>query len=162
MLTRSDLYQDLFKLKRAGEDISEPMRVMGTSPGVPIEVIKYLKLHSPQFRFYDDLRKNQRVLLKNILRFDELSRLAKIKVCSSIITRAIISVEYKNLPESLLDELRISKVAKALDLSLSDQDDSLLDEVLSEYRNAARTYSNSVNIDIDIDDTTLGETTNED
>ena len=74
--------------------------------------------------------------MKNILRYETLDTRSKIKVCSSLITRAMISIEYKNLDESLLDELGLDRISYALNKVLSDKDYSYLDEVLQGHKNA--------------------------
>lgn len=145
MITRQDLYSDLFKLKNAGVDITEPIKVMESVKGIPDKVVEFLRDHSPQFQFYKDIQKNQKALMKNILNYESLDRVGRIKVCSSLITRSMISIEYKNLDESLLEDLKVSKLAKALESSLSIGDDTMLNEVLSEHRNAVLVYCKSRN-----------------
>lgn len=136
MITRQDLFSDLFKLKSSGVDISESLKVMESVPGVPREVVDFIVSNSPQFSFYEDLRKNQRVLFKNILNYESLDFCEKVKICSSLITRAMISVQYKNLNESLLSELKLDKSAKALEVALQTHNSELIDEVLQSHKNA--------------------------
>lgn len=140
MITRQDVYRDLFKLKNAGEDISSPLKVMESCKGVPQEVVEFLQDRSPQFQFYHDLHKNQKALMKNILKYESFDTNGKIKLCSSLLTRAMIAVEYKNLDESLLEDLQLSKISRALDKALSNKDPSKLDEVLEGHRNAIRLF----------------------
>lgn len=135
-VSRQDLFSDLFKLKNSGIDISESLKVMETSPGIPKEVVNFIVNNSPQYTFYEDLRKNQRVLFKNILSYESLDFYNKIKTCSSLITRAMISVQYKNLNESLLNELKLDKSAKALEVALQTHNSELIDEVLQSHKNA--------------------------
>lgn len=142
MITRQTLYSDLFKLKKSGVDISEQLSVMEKTPGVPKEVVEFLQDKSPQFQFYRDLKKNQRALMKNILNYENLNIPSKIKVCSSLVTRAMISVEYKNLDESLLRDLQVDKASYAVYKSLSAKDYSKLDEVLSSHKSAMLLFLN--------------------
>lgn len=136
MITRQSVYSDLFKLKRAGFNIDEQLNIMQTRAGIPQEVVKFLQDNSPQFQFYRDIQKNQRTLMRNIINYESLDTRSKIKLCSSLITRAMIAVEYKNLDESLLEDLHLDKLSNALNKALSDQDYSKLDEALSGHRNA--------------------------
>lgn len=140
MISRIDVYKDLFKLKNSGVDVSSQLKIMESKSGIPKEVVEFLQDKSPQFQFYRDLKKNQRALMKNILRYESFDNKGKIKLCSSLITRAVISVEYKNLDESLLDDLQLSKVSRAIDRALSDRDYSKLDEVLEGHRSAIRLF----------------------
>lgn len=136
MITRQSLYSALFTLKKSGVDISNQLKIMESKSGIPPEVVDFLQDKSPQFQFYRDIKKNQRALMKNILHYESLDINSKIKLCSSLITRAMISVEYKNLDESLLKELQLEKLSRALDKAFSDRDYSKLDEVLEGHKNA--------------------------
>lgn len=136
MISRQDVFRDLFKLKKAGEDISEQLKIMESVRGVPREVVEFLQDRSPQFQFYRDIKKNQRALMKNVLGFESLTPVGKVKTCSSLITRAMISVEYKNLDESLLEDLRVSHLAKALEVYFTSGDISEVNEALTEHKNA--------------------------
>lgn len=142
MLTRQDVFSALFKLKNTGVDVTEQLNLMTQENGIPKEVILFLRDNSPQFMFYRDIQQHQRALMKNILNYEELDTIAKIKVCSSIITRAMISVEYKNLDESLLDELELYKVSNALNMAFRDRDYSLLDVVLKDYKESMLLFVN--------------------
>ena len=145
MITRQSCFSALFKLKSAGVDVTTPLKLMKDSSGVPEGVIEFLRDQSPQFQFYRSIQKHQRALMKNILHYDELDNKGKVKVASSLITRAMISVEYNNLDESLLDELSLGKLAHALDRALSDRDYSKLDEVLEGHRVAMKLFYKGVN-----------------
>lgn len=136
MITRQSCYSALFKLKSAGVNVEDALKVMQSTTEVPEKVLDFLRDKSPMFQFYRSIQQHQRALMKNILHYEELDVRSKIKVCSSLITRAMISVEYHNLDESLLEDLRLDKLSKALNKALSDKDYSYLDEVLQGHKNA--------------------------
>lgn len=136
MITRQSVFQALFRLKDAGVNISKPLLTMQKSSGIPREVVEFLQDKSPQFQFYRSIQKNQRALMKNVLNYESLDTNGKIKVCSSLITRAMIAVEYHNLDESLVEDLRLDKLSRALHKALSDKDYSCLDEVLQGHKDA--------------------------
>ena len=136
MITRQSVYSALFKLKSTGVDVSRMLNVMKDNSGIPEEVVRFLQDNSPQFQFYRGIQKHQRALMKNILHYEDLDFKGKVKVCSSLITRAMIAVEYNNLDESLLDDLRLDKVAGAINKALVGKDSSFLDEVLEGHKNA--------------------------
>lgn len=136
MINRQSVFNALFKLKNSGVDVSRQLNLMKDNSGIPQEIVEFLRENSPQFQFYRSIQKHQRALMKNILHYEELDVRSKIKVCSSLITRAMISVEYHNLDESLLEDLRLDKLSKALNKALSDKDYSYLDEVLQGHKNA--------------------------
>lgn len=136
MITRQSVFSALFKLKSSGIDVTRQLKIMESKSGIPQEVIEFLQENSPQFQFYRSIQKHQRALMKNVLNYESLDVNGKIKVCSSLITRAMISVEYQNLDESLLEDLRLDKLSRALHKALSDKDYSYLDEVLQGHKNA--------------------------
>lgn len=140
MINRQSIYNALFKLKESGVDISSQLNLMKDNSGIPKEVVEFLQDKSPQFQFYRSIHQNQRALMKNILRYETLDTRSKIKVCSSLITRAMISIEYKNLDESLLDELGLDRISYALNKALSDRDYSKLDEVLKVHKSAIELF----------------------
>ena len=145
MITRQSCFSAIFRLKSAGVDVTAPLKLMQESSDIPEGVIEFLRDQSPQFQFYRSIQKHQRALMKNILHYDELDNKDKIKVASSLITRAVISVEYNNLDESLLDELGLDKIAHALDKALSDRDYSKLDEVFKMHQDAMKLFYKGVN-----------------
>lgn len=134
MITRQSLFEALFKLKNSGVNVDNQLQIMATKSGIPNEVIIFLRDNSPQFQFFRDIQKNQRALMKNILNYEELDTIGKIKVCSSLITRAAISVEYKNINETLLDELDLASLSTALNRAFKDRDYTKLDEALEKYK----------------------------
>lgn len=144
MITRQSCYSAIFRLKSVGVDVTVPLKMMQETSDIPEGVIEFLRDQSPQFQFYRSIQKHQRALMKNILHYDELDNKDKIKVASSFITRAVISVEYNNLDESLLDELGLDKIAHALDKALSDRDYSKLDEVFKMHQDAMKLFYKGV------------------
>lgn len=118
MITRQSCYSALFKLKDAGISVDEQLKVMQSSQGIPPEVIEFLRENSPQFQFYRILHKYQRNLTKNLRNWESLDKVGKIKVCSSLITRAMIAIEKDNLDKSLLEDLELHKVSEAISEAL--------------------------------------------
>ena len=144
MITRQSCFDSLFKLKNAGIDVSHEIELMQSQEGIPEEVVKFLRDQSPQFQFYRSIQKHQRALMKNILHYDKLDNKGKIKVCSSLITRAMISVEYGNLDESLLDDLGLDKLSNALNEALTNLDYTKLNEVLESHRRSMKLFYKGV------------------
>ena len=144
MITRQSCYDALFKLKESGIDVKSQLEVMSNKSGVPAEVVDYLRDKSPQFQFYRSIQKHQRALMKNILNYDRLSELDKIKVASSFITRVVISIEYGNLSEELLSEMSLDKVSLSLHKAISTRDFSKLDEVMKLHQTAVKLFYKGV------------------
>ena len=140
MITRQTVITALVRLKDAGVDVSQQFESLKHSSGIPREVIEFLRTNSPQFMFYKDLQKHQKALIKNILDYENFDTIGKIKLCSSLITRAMISVEYKNFDKSLLEDLELNRLSGALHKALNDRDYSQLDTVLAEQKRSIKLF----------------------
>jgi hypothetical protein len=140
MITRQSCYLALYKLKNAGINIDSQIELMTKSPGVPREVILFLRENSPQFQYYRYLQKHQKALVKNILNYDTFDNIGKVKVCSSLITRAMIAIEYKDFDQSLMYELDLEGLSEALSKAFNDQDYSKLNESLEKQRESMKLF----------------------
>lgn len=140
MITRQTVISALVKLKDAGIDVSEQFESLKNNPGISKDLVEFLRVHSPQFMFYKDLQKHQKALIKNILDYESFDTIGKIKLCSSLITRAMISVEYKNFDKSLLEDLELNRLSEALHKALNDKDYSRLDKVLEEQKQSIKLF----------------------
>lgn len=140
MITRQTVITALVRLKDAGVDVSQQFESLKHSSGIPKETIEFLRTNSPQFMFYKDLQKHQKALIKNILDYENFDTIGKIKLCSSLITRAMISVEYKNFDKSLLEDLELNRLSGALHKALNDRDYSQLDTVLAEQKRSIKLF----------------------
>lgn len=140
MIDRQAVYNALFKLKSSGVNVDEQIKLMIDNPGVPRGIIEFLRDNSPQFQFYRYIQKRQKALAENLLDYKELSDNDKLIVCSSFITRALIAVKYKELDESLLDDLNVSEVSDALNFALSANNYSKVNEVLKKHSESLRLF----------------------
>lgn len=140
MIDRQSCYSALFKLKNAGINIDSQLRLMTENKGVPRGVVEFLRDNSPQFQFYRYIQKYQKALSESILDYKKLSDLDKMITCSSFLTRAFIAVKYKNLDESLLDDLNIQDVAEALNAAIRESNFTKLNEVLEIHSNSLRLF----------------------
>ena len=134
MITRQSIFDALFMLKSAGIDVTEPLKVMSSTSGIPPSVVEFLKENSPQHQFYHYLKTRQKAVIKNILNYEELTPIQKIKVCSSFITRAMIAIECREIDESLISELRLVQISKAITLALEYKEYSQLDKILQHFK----------------------------
>lgn len=140
MIDRQSCYKALFKLKNSGVDISSQLKIMELSRGVPREVVLFLRDNSPQFQFYRYIQKHQKTLAKSLLDFDELSNEDKIIVGSSFVTRVFIAIKYKEFSQSLLDDLDVYSVSKAVTKAIESSDYSQLDKTLSFHQKSLRLF----------------------
>lgn len=130
MTTRQLAFSALFKLKKSGVRVDEQLAQLADNSGVPESVVKFLKENSPQYQFYSYLQKRQKSLLQNLVKYESLGPVEKVKVGSSMITRAMIAVEYKEINPTLIEELRLDRVANALSEVLQGGDDKVLDTAM--------------------------------
>lgn len=133
MIDRQSCYSALFKLKNAGIDIAPQLRIMQESKGVPRGVIEFLRENSPQFQFYRYIQKYQKALAQDILDYETKDEISRLITCSSFVTRAVIAVKYKNLDESLLDDLNVSEVSEAVHRALTAKDFTKINDVLKKH-----------------------------
>ena len=66
MINRQAIYNALFTLKDAGIDISNQLKIMQETKGVPYEVLNFLRDNSPQFQFYGYIQKHQKGLCNGV------------------------------------------------------------------------------------------------
>lgn len=140
MVDRDNCYSALFKLKEAGINIEKPLESMTKNSGVPRDVIEFLRDNSPQFQFYRYLQKHQIALAKEIRNYEEASDTSKIKICSSIITRAMIAIEYNNIDRHIVYELNLADIAEAINYALISDDYSKVNKVLETHRNSIELF----------------------
>ena len=106
---------------------------MQESKGVPRGVIEFLRENSPQFQFYRYIQKYQKALAQDILDYETKDEISRLITCSSFVTRAVIAVKYKNLDESLLDDLNVSEVSEAVHHALTAKDFTKINDVLKKH-----------------------------
>lgn len=143
MIDRQDCYNALFKLKRAGIDVSAQLELMQKNKDIPRGVIEFLRENSPQFQFYRYIQKYQKALAENILDYQELDNIGKLITCSSFITRVMIAIKYKNLDESLIDDLNVSEVSEAINIALTTDDFTNINNILDKHCNSLRLFYKS-------------------
>lgn len=142
MITRHECYKQLFKLKEQGdENAVKYIDLLAKSDSVPKEIIKYLTEEDiPQFKFFKYLYDRQRTLLKNIMDYDKLDLFDQVKICSSIITRAMIAIQYKEIDGELLDQLSLDKLSEALYYTFNSHDFTTIEPILKEYRDSVKLF----------------------
>lgn len=142
MITRQSCYEALFTLRNAGVEVGPQLEVMKTNQGIPKEIVEFLRDNSPQFQYYRYLQKHQRALMKNILDYESFDEVGKIKLCSSLITRVMIAIEYKEFDKSLMYDVGLEELSNALYKAINHQDFSKLDIALSRQRDSMRLFVN--------------------
>lgn len=96
IITKHECYKILFSLQEEGVDIQDDLRQLLTSNDIPVTVIKKLKtLNNPIITFYMYLNNKAHKIIKELLNCDGKSVAVYIKIATSIITQAIITIEHQ-------------------------------------------------------------------
>ena len=124
MINRIDCYEVLFSLKKRGVDVEKQLKMLSTSPSVPLEVIRFINETRPLnvTAFYESLRKknNQKSskLYKNIVVESHDNPLEVVKTASSLLTQILITSE--KLPKEEVSSFYSQTRAKELTNALSE------------------------------------------
>lgn len=145
MINRQDIYSALFTLKDAGVDISNQLKIMQATKGVPYEVLCFLRTNSPQFQFYGYIQKHQKGLSKSLLNYNELLKEDKLIAASSFVTRVYLAVKYQELSKNLIDDLNVAKLSKALSKAIITDDFTDLDVIMSMHGESLKLFYKSKN-----------------
>lgn len=124
MINRFDCYEVLFSLKKQGVDVERQLKLLSTSPSVPLEVIRFINEQRPLnvTSFYETLRKknNQKAskLYKNIVVETHSNPLEVVKTASSLLTQIVIASE--KLPKEEVSSFYSQTRAKELTIALNE------------------------------------------
>lgn len=141
-LTKHECYNILFELESNGQDVHEDItKVMSSKDSyIPEKVISHLKnIHHPTVEFYLTLNNKAHKIIKEILTCDNKPVSNYIKMATSLITQATITLEHMN-PDDLdvqnrfIESLKLSEVSDALCTYFATGDFSKLVEVIKYIR----------------------------
>lgn len=142
LISKHDCYNILFELQSSGQDVHEDIsKVMRSKDGyIPEIVISYLKnTHHPTVEFYLNLNNKAHKLIKEILDCDNKPISNYIKMATSLITQATITLEHMspediNSHNKLINSLRLPEVSEALNNYFSCGDYNKLVDVIHKTR----------------------------
>lgn len=141
LVTKHDCYNILFELQSSGMDVhSELTRFMKDSNYTPKCVIKYLKENNyPTVDFYLRLNNKAHKIIKEILTCENKPVSTYIKIATSLITQATITLEHMcqediELQNQLINSLHLKELTHGLNTYFTYGDYSELVDIVQETR----------------------------
>ena len=141
LISKHDCYNILFELQSNGNDVHEDLKqFMKSKNYTPKCVINYLKdSNYPVIEFYLRLNNKAHKIIKEILTCENKPVATYIKIATSIITQATISLEHMNKDDIeqqnvLIDNLHLKELTNALNNYFTTGDYTLLVDTIKESR----------------------------
>lgn len=141
MLNKHDCYEILFNMANEGLDVHDEIsKVMTTENYIPKIVINYLKENNdPTVKFYLNLNNKAHKIIKEILTCDNKPVSTYIKIATSLITQATITLEHmdpKDIKSQnlLIKSLKLSDISQSLSTYFNSGDFTSLVEIIKETR----------------------------
>lgn len=126
LINRHDCYNILFELQSQGQDVQSDIKeFIHNKNYIPKCVIAYLKENNyVVIEFYNRLNNKAHKIIKEVLSCDNKPVSTYIKIATSIITQATITLEHMDkddieLQNTLIENLHLSKLSSALNLYFS-------------------------------------------
>ena len=141
LINRHDCYNILFKLQSDGKDVhTELKEFMHHKDYTPKCVIDYLKNNNYiVIEFYSRLNNKAHKIIKEVLTCDNKPVSTYIKIATSIITQATITLEHMDandieLQNTLISNLHLAELANALNIYFSTGKFDTLVEIVKEIK----------------------------
>lgn len=141
LISKHDCYNVLFELQSSGVDVHEDLKeFMRNKTYTPKCVIDYLKdSNYPVIEFYLRLNNKAHKIIKEILTCENKPVATYIKIATSIITQATISLEHMDKDDIeqqnvLIDNLHLKELTNALNNYFTTGDYTLLVDTIKESR----------------------------
>lgn len=129
LINRHDCYNILFELQSQGQDVQSDIKeFIHNKNYIPKCVVTYLKENNyVVIEFYNRLNNKAHKIIKEVLNCDNKPVSTYIKIATSIITQATITLEHMDkddieLQNTLIENLHLSELSSALNLYFSTGD----------------------------------------
>ena len=141
LINRHDCYNILFELQSSNNDVHEELKeFMHNKNYIPKCVINYLKEHNyVVIEFYERLNNKAHKIIKEVLTCDNKPVSTYIKIATSIITQATITLEHMDakdieLQNTLIQNLHLAELTNALNIYFTTGKFNALVEVINEVK----------------------------
>jgi hypothetical protein len=141
LINRHDCYNILFELQSNNNDVHKELKeFMHNKNYIPKCVINYLKENNyVVIEFYNRLNNKAHKIIKEVLTCDNKPVSTYIKIATSIITQATITLEHMDandieLQNTLIENLHLAELAKALNIYFTTGKYNTLVEVVNEVK----------------------------
>lgn len=141
LINKHDCYSVLFEMQSQGKNVQEDIsKFMKNHDYVPPVVITYLKEQNyPTIEFYLRLNNKAHKVIKEILTCDNKPVSNYIKIATSLITQATITLEHTckddiQLQNRLIEALYLKELSKALNIYFAEGDYTKLVETVNRIK----------------------------
>lgn len=141
LINKHDCYKVLFQLKSNGVDIHEDVTTLMSSDNIPKNVVSYLKeTNYPTVAFYLNLNKKAHKIIKELLTCENKPISTYIKIATSLITQAVITIEHTcqndmETQNQLIENLGLCQLSNSLaEYFQTGNSSSLVEAVMSNRR----------------------------
>ena len=120
LINKHDCYSILFKMQSSGTDVHKDIKKLMSENCVPKSVINYLKDNNyPVIEFYMNLNNKAHKIIKEVLTCENKPVSNYIKIATSIITQATITIEHTcqndiNTQNKLIENLHLKELTHGL------------------------------------------------
>ena len=140
IINKHDCFNMLFEIQSKGTDVHHELTELMNNNTVPKVIIKKLKeQHYPAIEFYITLNNKAHKIIKEVLCCENKPVSNYIKMATSIITQATITLEHMN-PEdivtqnTLIENLHLPELSKALNIYFTEGNYTPLVNAIKETR----------------------------
>lgn len=140
LINKHDCYNILFEMRSQGKDVHKELDELMYENKIPKNVINYLKEQNyPTIEFYLKLNNKAHKIIKEVLCCENKPVSNYIKMATSIITQATITLEHMNPKDivaqnTLIENLHLRELSKALNTYFTYGDYSPLVKTIKETR----------------------------
>lgn len=149
LINKHDCYNLLFEWKANGMSVEDDISQLITTSTIPSSIIKYLKeVRYPTVDFYLTLNNKAHKVIKNLLECENAPISEYIKIATSLITQAMITLEHScqddvNAQNHLIENLGLATLSNGLATYFSTGDATLLVNAVLSNRNDVKTILDS-------------------
>ena len=140
LINKHDCYNLLFKLQSEGINVDEDIPTLMREHKVPKSIVNYLKEQDyPTIRFYLNLNNKAHKIIKEVLCCENKPVSNYIKIATSIITQATITLEHMSPDDideqnTLIENLHLKELSHALNVYFTTGNYSELVNTVKETR----------------------------
>ena len=136
LISKHDCYNILFNLQSDSKNIHKDINILMKENKIPKSVIDYLiETHNPTVEFYLRLNNKAHKIIKEVLTCENKPVSNYIKIATSLITQATITIEHQckddiSTQNELINNLYLKELSKSLNTYFANGDYSELVETV--------------------------------
>ena len=140
LINKHDCYSILFEMQSQGIDVHKDIKYLMSENTIPKSVITYIKDNNyPVIEFYRNLNNKAHKIIKEVLTCENKPVSNYIKIATSIITQATITIEHTcqndiDAQNKLIENLHLRELTQGLNEYFTTGDFSMLVSTVQETR----------------------------